>query len=666
MRLTEKEKIQYQEMLKMWDALELTEKNRKLAEQYMGIRQPENVELLKEVEYQNLRKDWMNENRWKCVDYLKYCRGKNKGEEAKRYIRFVIAVGGSTAYYVLVFHEYEYLNKSNIFLYLTREQWVALKAEDLAWNVSRLNDITNRMDETSPDILREAMKLCYGEEINAKLLIAGLSLYYTTPITIQENLSKEKQLLKEQIEETIEFMIHSFVVTIPQMVTEGEFSVEDIHKLKNFIEESEECLDFISISKILKDKKYNTYWITLFSSCIFLAIRHSKKFLNCLKLTMLMDAENKKEEQYTTLNSCLYIHNRKWFNEHISMLEEQLPIEIESYLIWCEKNEVGEAIKRISSKYSEKIKQVRDNMTVEEFLYLLHWVKVGNLGLYEELRSSFKEEYLIKIAYEIVGNWGIGCKVAQKYLLGEVQGDEIYPFVEKWRKNALITVNTEKKIISLKKSGNESIHQRAVVLMAVLLKKDFFVDYWIEEGKNILSDKEQFMSMVQILSQEKVPISYQIELLAEIYNYCKDNDVEKELFFNHCIEVFMSNKKEWEQEVITASKNGVIEVRLFCIQLLNALWEEYKGFLIDCVEDQGKTVQYLLIDICASHKDWENDMKELLYSQTVEEREVAIRVLVKWGAENYREELLKVLEKDKSMKLKKLIKHYLKISEDIV
>ena len=33
--------------------------------------------------YQNLKKDWMNENRWKCVDYLKYCRGKNKGEEAK-------------------------------------------------------------------------------------------------------------------------------------------------------------------------------------------------------------------------------------------------------------------------------------------------------------------------------------------------------------------------------------------------------------------------------------------------------------------------------------------------------------------------------------------------------------------------------------------------------
>ena len=56
MRLTEKEKSHYQELLKMWDALELSEKNRKLAEEYMAIRKPENVELLKEVEYQNLKR----------------------------------------------------------------------------------------------------------------------------------------------------------------------------------------------------------------------------------------------------------------------------------------------------------------------------------------------------------------------------------------------------------------------------------------------------------------------------------------------------------------------------------------------------------------------------------------------------------------------------------
>ena len=106
------------------------------------------------------------------------------------------------------------------------------------------------------------------------------------------------------------------------------------------------------------------------------------------------------------------------------------------------------------------------------------------------------------------------------------------------------------------------------------------MDYWVEEGKNVLSDKEQFMTMVPILSQEKVPISYQIELLAELYNYCKDNAVEREVFFNHCIEIFIANKKEWEQEVITASKNGVVEVRLFCIRLLNVFWKEYKGFIV--------------------------------------------------------------------------------------
>lgn len=665
MKLTQKEKSHYQEMLKMWDALELTEKNRQIVEQYMAIRQPENVELLKEVEYQSLKKDWINENRWKCVDYFKYCRAKYKAEEEKRYVRFVVAVGGSTAYYVLIFHQYEYLNENSVSGYLTPEQWIALKAEDVVWNVSRLQDVTSKIKETNPDILREAMKLCCVEYVNAKLLVTALSLHYMSPVKVsgeQNEISNENQIKQIQIQEMIEFIVDSFIATIPDMLTEGEFSKEDIRKLKNFIEESEESVESISI--ILQGKQYNTYWITLFSSCIFLAIKHSKKFFNCLKITVLMDIENKAD---TTLDSCLSIHTRQWFEEHSSMLEEQLPMNIESYLIWCEKNEMGEAIKRISSNYPEKIKQVKDKMNEEEFLYLLYWVKTGNLGLYEELKDSFGDEFLIKMAYEIVGNWGVGCKMAQRYLLGEVEGEEIYPFIEKWRDRAIITVNMEKKIISLRKSGNQLMYQRMVALMALLLKKDFFVRYWIEERKEFqecedverYTNKGQFNAMIQIFSEEKIPVKYQLELLGDMCKNFNFQEGEKEIFFNYCIALFIEKKREWENEVTISSRSGNVAVRLLCIQMLNVYWEEYKGFLIDCVEEAGKQVQELLVTIYEGHKEWEEDIKELLYSIKVEEREVAVHVLAKWGIENYREELLELLENDKSKKLKKLIQHYL-------
>ncbi len=654
MELKGKEKVRYEAMVKMWNALELSEKNRELVEQYMNIREPENRELLKEVEFQSLKRDWMDKNRLICIDYFRECEGKHRREEIKRYVSFVVAVGHFTAYYMLTFLYHQYFKRDNVVIYITPEQWVGIQTEDIVWNAHSSRYIVNEIEQKEPDVLRKAMSLPCHEDIQTKILIAAFYLFYTKSTKEKEN------------QEMIEFIIREFSNHMEKMLKEGEFSQTDIEKLQNFIVKSEGSLEEMRV--ILHGKKYNIYLIKLMAASLFLSIRHMKGFVHCLHLLMLMDIENGGDDFYITLNSCLKVQDKRWFNDHISIVEKNMPIEIEKYIIWCEKNEIGEAIRRISIRYPESIRQIKDKMSAEEFFYVLYWTKKGNLQLYEELKDSFPEEHRIQQAYEIVGDWWKNCKIAQRYLVGKVEVKELYSFVKEWRECVSISSDIEKKIIAFRTIGNQAMYQRAVVLMVLLLKREFFLNHWIEERENEIAeqtdryqDKAQLDSMIRIFAQEKLSVNYQVELLANMYyNKCFNKKIRK-IFLNNCMDIYCTKRMEWEYGLTSSAKRGSIFTRLFCIQLLDIYWYEYKGILIDCVEDLASEVQALLIPLYESHKTWEKDIVELLDSPRIQEREVAVHVLARWGISNYRKQLLQTIEKEKTKTIRNLIKGYLKM-----
>ena len=657
-----KEEKQYEKTMKVLDALQLTEKNRAIAENYMNVSLPENEELLKEVEHQSFKKEWKHEERYRCADYVIECRRKGFLEHAKRYVRFVIAVGGSTAYYVLYYPVYYTFEEDKIAEYATKAQIAAIKAEEFAWDYHKLTQLTEKIPEKDPEVLREAMDLCYHEYANTKFVLAGLSLHYEKPIEQIED-SIEYETKKKQIQETIDFMIDCTIATLPDMVTVAsvKFSEEEIEVLKQFIETEEESSAIVksNVVNTVKDKIFSNYMIRLHSGCMFLAIEHSKKFKHWLQLSMLMDTT-------ITLDSCLHIHTKEWFETYIG----SVPMETEQYLLWCVKNEMKESVKKISASYPELIKQVKKKMKKEDFLYLLNCVKEGNPSLYEEIGGSFLQEYQKKIAREIANNWDKESVLVEQYLLGEVEVDALYPFVKEWR-DRIGFGRVHNEIISLKKSGNREMYQRGVVLMALGLLEYFFLDNWIAEEENRSKinqyaneyfarqvDKEQVNAIIKLLSKENLLVVYQLELLGSMYNYIYDEE-RKELFFNNCIEVLLVKEQEWKEDIITLAKEGTVQVRQLCIQVLNVHGNDYKEVLLDCAGDSSKQIQTLLITICTNHKEWEKEIKAFLTSKKLQEREFAVHVLRNWGINDYMEELVQVMEKEKSKKLKSLIQSYL-------
>ena len=122
----------YQKLMDTLDALKLSEKNRRLAEEYLDTGSPERPELLKHTERQDFS-TLSDPERQKSIDYVEHLRKRNKKEELGRYVRFQASAGGSTAFYI--FNRYGW-NLNSISEYLSPEQSVALQVEGMIWNRS--------------------------------------------------------------------------------------------------------------------------------------------------------------------------------------------------------------------------------------------------------------------------------------------------------------------------------------------------------------------------------------------------------------------------------------------------------------------------------------------------------------------------------------------------
>ena len=168
------EERNYQKLMETLDAMELSEENRGLAEQYLDMSLEENQELLGEAKRQDFSQ-LAREKQQKAKAYVEHLQKRGRTQELGRFVRFGAAVGGSTACYVLISYGW---NLDRYKDYLTEAQKAAIKAEAIAWTTWQLREAAKNIDQKNPQILRDAAKLCYHKSSNAQVLLLGLSLRY--------------------------------------------------------------------------------------------------------------------------------------------------------------------------------------------------------------------------------------------------------------------------------------------------------------------------------------------------------------------------------------------------------------------------------------------------------------------------------------------------------
>ncbi len=355
-----KEEQEYQELLKLLDELQLSEKNYNIAKQYLDMTQPENRALLERVEAQNYNVLGGRE-RDKSSNYINMCNTRNQTERVERYIRFIAATGGFTARYILTngCSGLERMKEDDI-NYLPHEQQLAIQIKKNIGFIYNLERIKEWFTEKDLDILRNTMNLYGCKEIcRAKVLVAGMILHY---MSFYPN-KADGQQADEKTQEVIDYLWKGLIDEIVYSLRKVSVSDKEIKVVEDYLQVAniEEPIP-TSISSILHKKIFNAhntrYSIAFATAGTFLAIEHSERFLGLLRLLMVMD---KKFKDRNVLNMCFKVGGRKWFYKHVELLEKILPIELEDYIVWCAENKVDkEIIERISIKYPEKIEQAID------------------------------------------------------------------------------------------------------------------------------------------------------------------------------------------------------------------------------------------------------------------------------------------------------------------
>lgn len=649
MRLDEEER--QEKLLQAIEALGLSEKNREIAQRYLEWDQIGDERLLEGVEPQDFSQ-LDQEHSVVAWEYKTYCQKRDLRKIYGRFVRFAAAVGGSTAYYVLIRHGYQ--NVNTILEFLTREQAVAIRAEGIAWNRHRLASCLEELQQKQPQVLMDAMKICYHRSDNAKSLLAAAALHYSKPISTLGDLLSQVSVSKEKdykIREIVAYLEENLTSSLKNVFYDGQMpSEEELAVMISFVQESSVKDPFPQeIVKILSKYKTSDYLIELLAGEAFLAMEHSKQFEAFLRLAIAMDTC---KQNTNVLRVCMKIGGQGWFFKHMELLEDTMPMPKEDYIYWCLRNcKFGSPVKRVVKNEPEVVRRLITKVSTEEYMHLLNVARDMNPMLYQELSKQGDREFREKMAQELVADYKKGKIEAMQYLLGEAELLVLYPFVQEWRSTWDYNPKRGEKIRYLRdKTVDTQMYQRAVVLEGLCMRTRYFDCYY---GAYKKIEQETLAEIIETFESQQLPVRYQLDALSAIYDgYYLEKD--KEHFIDLSVQV-LGSKKDWSEAIAVQAKEGSALVRYLCIRILDERWREFQGALLSCAGDSSKLVRELLTAVYQSHPEWESEIKDMLASKKSKEREMAAQVLNGWGAKRYEEELKVALAREKSKKIKEFL-----------
>lgn len=662
------EERNYQKLLDTLEALGLTDKNQKLAEAYFAQGTEEQPELLKQAELQDFS-GLAPEKKRKSIDYVDHLKKRKKTEELARYVHFAAAVGGSTASYLL--SQYNW-NLKDVLPYLSPEQAAAILAEGIAWNQYALSWANVKeicgLAEKDLKIIRRAMDLCTHKYDNARVLLAAAYLHEKrtesesgNPVKSIRNFFGKSIFDKDSSQEdrrVAEFLEGNLTDSLPAVFQSGQKSLseEKLKKLQTYIKKGKPYGGFPQeLSEILKGEQAHQYLLTLLSGCAFLSWKHSESCLCFLQVMAELNPE-------WTLNACKTMAAPSWFADQLPLLERILPLKPDVFIRWYLKNREAGGLKRMAEQNPECVQTEAQKAALEDYQFLMDQVKAGNPALYKQMKNAYSGEVQEKLAEEFTGKFAMGKDQAKQYLLGRASLADLYPFVNSWRGMHGYYYGNQRKLEVMEKDGDE-LWRRALVLEALQMSGVYFCYSYLPRLRgNTAADPETYEkkveSLVNIWEEEGLPVQYQADGMDGIYSgYYAEAD--KNQFLDAAVKALARRLPKHREEFYTALKNSTSVGRDICYRALDEDWQQEKDTILAGAMDSSKQVKETLALICAEHREWEPDMKQFLASRKSQERELAIRVLRKWGADQYRTELSQALEVEKSKKLKELLQNIL-------
>jgi len=667
----------------MFSRMHLTPKNETIAQAYLNMEHEENIALLSKLEQQDLT-DIFPINGY--AEYLKWLRKNKRVEELSRYVRFVVELGGSTAWCILTNDNNDAIlsDAESMLIYLTgehaEEQKMAVRAALCAWQLYKEKNVEDTktlllLCKENPELFLHALKYCHKVEKSrqhgrhhARMLLTAIYLYWTKAETAPQ---LTNQLLVDLIGD------------IPIMASPAKaYSDTEIQCLQNYVQTAGKDTPFSEDALSICQARKGWMQVTFHAACTFLALRHSVQFELLFRLMLAHGSSFK--SHIKALDTARAIAEDTIFHETMEQIEDMLPILDEDYIIWClygnptaagkkEKvfincthAECEAEIQRMAVKNPDSIRAAVQKADSEEYKKLTMLVQTVQPMLYEEIHASYQEVFCAKLVSELQQYWqNEPCKeITKQYFLGKYNFDT---FIAKLKQqdqqlSNFLSERKYERVNNLKTIGEYQFCWR--VLIVALLKGSigFFIHYPASEDRfaysndSLLYDKEQIAGIFQLFEKENISVCFQLIALGNVYESRPDKK-EKFLFLTAytaaAIEQMQKNKDQWEEGIAQALVQNMEGANCICCKILAQCesLDRFKEQMFGIIKNTTEQVQKLLVDIFEKHQEWEADILALLKSKNLKERNFAIMVLEEWTNSAHLELVKETFTQEKNKKL---------------
>lgn len=667
----------------MFSRMHLTPKNEKIAQAYLDMEHEENTTLLSELQQQDLT-DIFPINGY--AEYLKWLHKNKRVEELSRYVRFVVELGGSTAWCILTNdnNDATLSDAESMLIYLTgehaEEQKMAVRAALCAWQLYEEKNVEDTktlllLGKENPELLLHALKYCHKVEKSrqhgrhhARMLLTAIYLYWAEA-------GSAPQLVNQ--------LLVDLILDIPIMAPPAKaYSDTEIQCLQNYIQTAGKDTPFPEAALSICQARKGWMQVTFHAACAFLALRHSVQFELLFRLMLAHGSSFKSHIE--ALDTARAIAEDTIFHETMEQIEDMLPILDEDYIIWClygnptaagkkEKvfincthAECEAEIQRMAVKNPDSIRAAVQKADSEEYKKLTMLVQTVQPMLYEEIHASYQERFCEKLVFELQQYWqNEPCKeITKQYFFGKYNFDTFIAALKQQDQQLsnFLSEGKYERVNNLKTIGEYQFYRRILIVALLRGSIGFFIHYPASEDRfaysndSLLYDKEQIAGIFELFEKETIPICFQLTALGNIYESRPDKK-EKFLFLTAytaaAIEQMQKNQDQWEKGIAQALVQNIEGANCICCKILDQCEsvDRFKEQMFEIIKNATEQVQKLLVDIFEKHQEWEADILTLLKSKNLKERSFAIMVLEEWTNSAHLELVKETFTQEKNKKL---------------
>lgn len=346
------------------------------------------------------------------------------------------------------------------------------------------------------------------------------------------------------------------------------------------------------------------------------------------------------------------------------ILMRQLEKNQESYLKVMERDECRRLVlvNRNACGYIANSVQVLDS--VECVLDALKDVmQKATPSLYEQTVKSAKPDYE-PVIEKLVADTP-HAELAREYLWGNCRFSELVPYDKEFGDGFSGVYYSLKPVMQKfrKHCDDPDFINRCRAF--VVLRKYQRIQYDMED--NALSKNDGLVQFFAGLDSEQVGIAYQLQafslLYKEVPKSASNYDAVIEKYVKSVENIFSNFLNKNPEESIAVFSKADPEGRYLGLHILGKEPQKYKKEILSYAKNSSRLVFYELCRILCGQKDWEDDVKALLNGKKASERELAIRVLLKWQEDgsDYDALFSQILETEKSTKLVTLLQTEMKL-----